>query len=428
MTVIGIDVGTTATKVVAFDTDGRELAASAREYPLEEPRPGHAVQDPDTILRAVLEAVRETAAKAGGAIAGLSCSGALHTLIALDEAGRPLTPSVTWADTRAAAQAARLRAEKPELHQRTGTPLHPMSPLLKLMWFREEDPETFAAARRWVGIQEYVVARLTGETVMDLSIASATGLLNLSKCDWDPQALELAGLERERLPPLVPTTHVLPRLTDESARALGLPAATPLVVGAGDGPLANLGVGAVRPGVAACSIGTSGALRLMVDQPRVDPEGRAFCYALTPGRWVVGGAINNGGVVLQWAGDALAPDLGDDPEAALVELAARAPAGSSGLLMLPYLTSQDGSALTRSRSRAARRASRSGRRTGAPSPAAPTSASRARTAASTSSGRRWRASACSSRSCATACAPPAASCGRCAPRAASRAARCGGRC
>ncbi|HSS59187.1 MAG TPA: FGGY-family carbohydrate kinase, partial [Solirubrobacteraceae bacterium] len=98
--------------------------------------------------------------------------------------------------------------------------------------------------------------------------------------------------------------------------------------------------GAVRPGVAACSIGTSGALRLMVERPAVDPQRRVFCYALVPGRWIVGGAINNGGAVLRWAGEALAPDLGPHAEAQLLELAAEVPAASEGLLMLPYLLSE----------------------------------------------------------------------------------------
>ena len=119
---------------------------------------------------------------------------------------------------------------------------------------------------------------------------------------WDEEALALAGVRAEQLPALVPTTAQPGRLTASAAAELGLSRDTPVVIGAGDGPLANLGVGAVRPGVAACSIGTSGALRLVVDRPVVDRAGRLFCYALTPGRWVVGGAINNGGLVLQWAG------------------------------------------------------------------------------------------------------------------------------
>jgi gluconokinase len=214
-----------------------------------------------------------------------------------------------------------------------------MAPLPKLVWFAEHEPETFAAARRWVGIKELVVARLTGVWAIDHSMASGTGLLNLEALDWDREALAVAGIGAECLASLVATTQRL-TLSADAASVLGLQAGLPVVIGAGDGPLANLGVGAVRPGVAACSIGTSGALRLMVERPAVDPQRRVFCYALTPGRWVVGGAINNGGVVLQWAGAALAPDLGAHAEEALVALAAEAPPGSDGLIMLPYLLSE----------------------------------------------------------------------------------------
>jgi gluconokinase len=249
---------------------------------------------------------------------------------------------VTWADTRAVPQAERLRAgvTGPELHRRTGTPVHPMSPMVKLVWFHENEPTLFEQVGHWVGIKEYVLLRWCDALVVDQSVASATGLLELATLGWDGQALMLTGVLAEQLPEIVPATHVLPALRPDAAQRLGLPVSTPIVVGASDGPLANLGSGAVHPGVAACSIGTSGALRVMVDRPAVDPQGGVFCYALTLDRWVVGGAINNGGVVLQWAGDALAPDLGPDAEERLTELAAQALAGSGGLLMLPYLLSE----------------------------------------------------------------------------------------
>jgi gluconokinase len=250
-----------------------------------------------------------------------------------------LTALVTWADMRAAEQADRLRAEHPELHDRTGAPLHPQTPLTKLVWFAEREPATFAAARRWAGIKELAIGRLTGAWVVDHSVASGTGLLNLERLDWDAEALALAGIDRDQLAPLAPAAQRL-ALSAQAAAELGLDAGLPVILGAGDGPLANLGVGAVRPGVAACSIGTSAALRLMVERPAIDPQRRAFCYALAPGRWVVGGAINNGGVVLRWAGEALAPDLGEHAEARLLALAAEAPAGSAGLIMLPYLLSE----------------------------------------------------------------------------------------
>jgi gluconokinase len=339
--VIGIDIGTTSAKAAAFDADGGQTAHQEVAYPLLEPAQGHAVQEPGVVVDAVLEVTRGALAgarAAGLGVAGLSFSSAMHSLVALDGDDRPLTPLVTWADTRAIDQALRLRREHPELHARTGTPLHPMAPLPKLVWFREREPELFARARRWCGIKELVLLRLCGAFVTDHSVASGTGLMDLATLEYDEEALAIAGVRREQLPALVPTTAVLD-LAPAAARDLAA-AGVPVVAGAGDGPLANLGVGAVRPGVAACSIGTSGALRLMVERPFVDAERRVFCYALTPGRWAVGGAINNGGVVLHWAGEALAPDLGEHAEAELVELAAQAPPGSDALLMLPYLLSE----------------------------------------------------------------------------------------
>jgi gluconokinase len=341
-TVLGIDIGTTSAKAAAFDADGHETGAAETAYPLLEPQPGWAVQDPVAVTDAVVGVSRTAlagATAAGVAVAGLSFSTALHSLVGLDEHDRPITPLLTWADQRAAPQAERLRVERPHLHGLTGTPLHPMSPLAKLVWFREEEPALFARARRWCGIKELVVHRLTGDWVTDHSVASATGLMSLADLDWAPEALEVAGVSAAQLPRLADTEHVL-ALSAAGARALGADRGVPLVLGAGDGPLANLGVGAVRPGVAACSIGTSGALRLVVERPAIDRAGRVFCYALSRGRWVVGGGVNNGGVVLQWAGDALAPELGEHPEEALLDLAAQAPPGSDGLLMLPYLLSE----------------------------------------------------------------------------------------
>lgn len=335
--VIGADIGTTAAKAVVFDSGGATHGQARREYPLDTSERGRAEQDPEVVAEASLATIREAAR--GLDVAGICFSAAMHSLIGLDAAGRPLTPLLTWADTRAAHQAERLRREAPELHALTGTPLHPMSPLAKLAWFAECDHETFASVAHWVGIKELVLHRLTGEWAIDRSCASGTGLQDMHALDWSAPALEAARIDATKLPPAVDSGHRF-ELSAAGATATGLPGGTPVVIGAGDGPLANLGVGAVRPGVAACSIGTSGALRLAVEAPAVDPGGRVFCYLLSEGRWVTGGAINNGGSVLGWAGRALAPDLGEHPEAALLELAAQVPPGSDGLLMLPYLLSE----------------------------------------------------------------------------------------
>lgn len=341
--VIGLDLGTTSTKAVAFAVDGTQLASASHGYTLDTPYPGHAVQDPQAILAAAYAAVRDVVAQIGHQrIAGISFSSAMHSLLALDASYRPLTPVVTWGDTRAGVHAERLRARPGglELHRRTGTPLHPMSPLPKLVWFRELEPKLHESAAFWVGIKDWVLVHMCGALVVDHSLASASGLMNIHTLSWDEEALSIAGVSAEQLPELVPTRHVLRGLTDEAAGAMGLPVTTSVVVGAGDGPLANLGVGAVSPGVAACSIGTSGALRVGVDKPAVDPQGGVFCYALTEDRWVVGGAINNGGATLDWVRTLLTPELEMGDERELLELAKRAQPGSGGLIMLPYLLSE----------------------------------------------------------------------------------------
>jgi len=347
---IGVDIGTTSTKTIAYGEGGRLLAEKSEGYDLYSPNPGWAEQDPEEIFEAVLgtlsgvvEAVR---AENHGEISGVSFSTVMHTLMGLDADGRPLTASITYADNRATEQADRIREEMdgPAIHRRTGTPIHPMSPLTKLLWFRERDPDTFDRAARWASIKEYVFYRLFGGHVVDYSIASATGLFNLKNLNWDAGVLEMLGLSEEKLSCPVPTTHVVEGLEPEYAERLGLDRGTPFVVGANDGVLANLGVGATEPGVVACSIGTSGAVREVVDRPQIDDELRLFCYALTEDRWVIGGPINNGGIALQWMRDGVVPDLkavareqGRDPYDLMGEMAARVPAGSRGLIFLPYL-------------------------------------------------------------------------------------------
>ncbi len=346
--VLGIDVGTTSTKVNGYAAGTVDLVVSASAgYPLLTPHPDIAEQDPDVVRHAVLSAVADcvsAATERGFAVAGLSFSAAMHSLMGVDAEGRPLTKLLTWADARAEDQAQRLRTggRGLALHRRTGTPVHPMAPVVKLRWFAEQEPGTAGKVRRWLGVKEYVLAVLVegeggpDDPVVDAGIASGTGLYNLGDGTWDAEALHYASIPASRLPRPVPTTRVL-RLAAAAADRLGLPAGLPVVIGGADGPLANLGVGAIRPGAVACSIGTSGAVRASVTAPNVDEGGRVFCYNLAPDRYVIGGAVNNGGVVLDWLRDAVTPDLADDHPKALLDLAATAPVGSDGLLFLPYL-------------------------------------------------------------------------------------------
>ena len=353
---IGVDIGTTSTKVVVFRADrkgrGSVLGDHAVEYPLETPVPGAAEQDPERIFQAVVVAIHGAvmaARVAGKDVACVAFSAAMHSLIAVDADDRPLTPSFTWADNRAAPWAERVNADHDGLaiYRRTGTPIHPMSPLIKLLWLRHERPDVWQRAHRFIGIKEFVLKRLCGAYMVDHSIASATGLFNLEALDWDAGALALAEVDASKLSTLVPTTHRLAFVDAAQAHALGLVADTPVIVGANDGVLSNLGVGAIDRGSVALTIGTSGAIRTVVDAPRTDPEGRTFCYALTEKHWVVGGPVNNGGIVLRWVRDEFAAAetetakrLGIDPYDVLTHIAERVPAGSGGLLFHPYLAGE----------------------------------------------------------------------------------------
>jgi gluconokinase len=337
--VIGLDVGTTGVKAAAFAPGTSWRTVAIREYPLLQPAPDQQVQDPAAILKASAEALAECVAAARAEVLAVAVSAGMHGLMALDADLRPLTPLITWADARARDEARELRRspQAAELHARTGVPAHPMSPLTKLMWFGRHEPRTLRQARWWVGLKEYVLAWLTGAPAGELSSASGTGLLDMAARTWSPEALALAGVSAQQLPEILSTTTALSLAAAPAAQA-GLPAGTPVVTGAADGPLGNLGTGAMAPGVAGLSLGTSGAIRMAVGEPQVDPDLTLFCYALTEAIWVVGGAISNGGGILRWAGRTLVPDLGDD--AAVLELAASVPAGCDGLVMLPYLLAE----------------------------------------------------------------------------------------
>lgn len=335
--VLGVDLGTTATKVVAAGTDAQVLHQTEREYPLHTDESGEATQDAAQVLAAAVEALAECvewAREHGHEVAGLSFSSAMHTLVGLDSAGEPATRAFNWADTRAAEVADALRADRgtaSALHRATGTPVHTQSVMVKLSWLHGAGRELVGEAVRWSGLKDYVVTAFTGEFVTEHSLSSGTGLQDMASLRWHEPALEVAGIRAEQLPELRSPTDVLP-LAPKIAEAVGLPAGLPVVLGGGDGPLANLGVGAVAPGVAALSLGTSGALRVTRDEPGVDERCRTFSYALADGLWVIGGAVSNGAVVGAWASESFGVDV-----APLLEEAADVPAGSDGLIALPYL-------------------------------------------------------------------------------------------
>ncbi|MFK8186034.1 MAG: gluconokinase [Phormidesmis sp.] len=365
--VIGVDIGTSSTKSVLFDTTGKQIARSAQSYALQSPAPGAAEQNPDDILQAATQTVSqvmEQSAIGADALIAISFSCAMHTLLLIDKANKPLTPLFTWADNRSDRYTHIAEQKAPTqraLYERTGIPAHPMSPAIKLIWLRHEYPDTFAQAARIVCIKEYVLWHWCHQWVIDQSMASTTGLLNIHTSQWDTDTLALTGIKKEQLSPIVPTTHAL-TLRNSYASKLCVGSKTPVIIGASDGVLANVGVGAIAADTAAITLGTSGAIRRVINHPKTAPDAQLFCYALTDTQWVMGGAVNNGGIALQWTRDRLVPDsmpaqaqdangsdLSKSPDESpgkppgessydrMNAMARSVPAGSDGLIFHPYL-------------------------------------------------------------------------------------------
>jgi len=350
--VIGVDIGTSSTKSVLFDVEGKQIGRSGQGYVLQSPEPGAAEQDPNDIVKATMQTVAEVIEASGIAsnnLIGIAFSAAMHTLLLLDENEQPITPMYTWADNRSDRWSEKVRSHFPNLYQQTSLPIHPMSPVVKMAWLKEEQPDVFAQAKRVVSVKEYVLNRWCDEWVIDLSIASTTGFLNLESRQWDKDALSAASINKEQLSRIVPTTHQL-RLKDNVAQKLGIAADTPIVVGASDGPLSNLGVGAIASGKAAITLGTSGAVRQVIAKPKTADAAQLFCYALTEDHWVMGGAVNNGGIALQWTRDSLVPYSVPpeerslptvEPSASTYErltaMASRIGPGADGLIFHPHL-------------------------------------------------------------------------------------------
>ncbi|WP_434451727.1 gluconokinase [Lentzea sp. E54] len=320
MIVLAVDLGTTATKVAAVDAQARVVAQTERAYPMHTSGL-EATHDPQQVLAAAFDALRELASPE---VRAISLTGAMHSIMGLDADLRPVTAALSWADNRAVEQTERLRGteEGRALHQATGAPIHSFTPLMKLAWFHEHG----VRAAKWCQIKDFLHLHLTGVLVNEYSSGSGTGLMNIHTLQWHEPSLEFAGVTADQLPPLVEPTHSTPL----TAEIPGLRPGIPVIVGGGDGPLGNLGVGAASPGAGAVSLGTSGALRVAQRGPGVDPEGRTFSYAIGEGLWVRGGAISNGGVVAQWAAEMFKVPVGE-------LLTQAADVDSDGLVALPYL-------------------------------------------------------------------------------------------
>lgn len=322
---IGIDIGTTATKAVCFDKTGKVWSQVTETYLMQHPKPNWSVQNPNEILKAVLKCIQEITTTTKAEF--ISFSAAMQSIIVIDKAGKPISDALLWADNRANDLSETLKntAIGKDFYKKTGIPIHPFSPMMKIYWLQKNDPITFSKAYKFISIKEYIWQKLTGEYVIDSSMASGTGLLNIYTLEWEKSILDYLKIKEDQLSKIVSSTYQYKGLKDDFL----------YIIGGGDGPLGNIGTAAMKSGKIALSIGTSGAVRLPIKEPFIDSEMRTQCYHVIDNQYLKLGAVNNGAIVLQWLKESILKT--DETFEELLLQAKTVTAGSDGLLFIPYL-------------------------------------------------------------------------------------------
>lgn len=280
--IVGIDIGTGSTKAVSMDLAGNVLHVSQCGYPTLNPEPGYSEQDPEEIWEAFKSCIRDTVQQLACAPEAISLSSAMHSFIPVDQGGSPLHNMITWADARSEAMAQILResAEATFIYNTSGTPIHAMSPLSKLLWLKGSDNTLFDSTHKFISIKEYIWYKLFGIFEIDYGLASATGLFDIIKLQWSSAILEIAGITTAKLSNPVNTTFHRNIDHKDVLTALGLTEAIPVVIGSSDGCCANLGSAVTNDHKAALTIGTSAAVRVTTNAPVYNFKAMTFNYLL----------------------------------------------------------------------------------------------------------------------------------------------------
>jgi xylulokinase len=324
---IGLDVGTTATKAIAISHQGEVLSRAEEEYPLSTPRPGWAEQDPEDWWRAAEAALARLDVQE---VAGIGLAGQMHGLVCLGHDDRPLRPAMLWNDQRTAAECAEIeeRVGLERLISLTGNRALTGFTAPKLLWLRGNEPEVYSRIERILLPKDYVRLRLTGEWAIDVADASGTLLFDVARRSWSPEVLEALELPAEWLPPALESPVISGQTRD------GIPVAA----GAGDQAAGALGVGVDKPGPLSVALGTSGVMFAALPEFAADAQARlhVFCHAV-PGSWHAMGVMLSAGGSLRWLRDAVAAGGG---YSVLVEEAAAWPPATEGLTFLPYLAGE----------------------------------------------------------------------------------------
>ena len=333
---IGIDVGTSGTKVCLFDTDGALIASATEEYPMYQPHNGWAEQNPDDFLTATRAALRRVCTSADGEIVGVGLSGQMHSLVMLDERDEVIRPAILWCDQRTSAECAELTAALGEetLVRLSGNTAMPAFTASKLMWVRKHEPDNFARCRRIMLAKDYVRLYLTGAYATDAADASGTQLFDVNTRAWSAELCAAAGVDISILPRVYESYECAGYVSESAAEETALPLGIPVAAGAGDNAAAAVGVGACAVGDAFTTVGTSGVVYAPTDIPVADSLGRFNCFCDATGAWHVLGITQSAGLSMSWFAKALARDKSYKE---IDIMASESPIGAKRLVYLPYL-------------------------------------------------------------------------------------------
>jgi gluconokinase len=339
--VIGIDIGTGSVKAIAMNYQGEVISSAQLPYPTLHPKPGYHEQAPEIIWQAFVKAIFRITEDLKKSPEAVSLSSAMHSVIPVDQQGSALSNMIIWADNRCAAIATKIHQSSSAemIYEQTGTPIHAMTPLCKIQWIRTFQEELFKKTSKFISIKEYIWYKLFQRFEVDYSIASATGLMDIEKLQWNDNSLDLTSLTVNQLSLLVSPNHRATCQDAELCRQMGVTIDTPFFIGASDGCLANVGSFATEEGIMALTIGTSGAVRIIRKSPMHNFKAMTFNYRLNDTDYVCGGPTNNGGVILKWyAENFLGKKLESANEYALLfNTLTETKPGSDGLIFLPYI-------------------------------------------------------------------------------------------
>lgn len=337
MLYIGIDLGTSAVKLLLMNEAGQILNVVSRTYPLEFPRPGWSQQNPEDWRKAVWEGIPALLEGFDRAqVAGIGAGGQMHGLVVLDEADRVIRPAILWNDGRTARQVAYLNETvgKDRLSAWTANIAFAGFTAPKLLWMRENEPELFAEIKKIMLPKDYINYLLTGVHSTDYSDASGTLLLDVAKRRWSEEMLELCGLRAEQMPRLFESYETVGALLPEAARALGLPESVRVAAGAGDNAAAAVGTGTVGEGGCNLSLGTSGTIFISSDRFRVDENNALHAFAHADGGYHLMGCMLSAASCNKW----LMEDIFRTEDYAAEQAAvSREKLGRNPVYFLPYL-------------------------------------------------------------------------------------------